>query len=149
MISSECARIRPKLGGIVPRMPLLNLSGLPVRPEAFGPLPSGVVPVAFDTIAAGPPGGPASMVAHLVTLGSPHDGADVATAGAALASTGVGDDLDRATALANQIQRIHDDAKAMDNLGLEHRLTDALDITRGALHDTRELSLPERGSRWC
>jgi hypothetical protein len=44
--------------GIVPRMPLLNLSGLPVRPEAFGPLPSGVVPVAFDTIAAGPPGGP-------------------------------------------------------------------------------------------
>lgn len=44
--------------GIVPRMPLLNLSGLPQRPEAFGALPSGVVPVAFDTVAAGPPGGP-------------------------------------------------------------------------------------------
>jgi len=43
--------------GIAPRMPLLNLSGLPERPEAFGALPSGIVPVAFDTIAAGPPGG--------------------------------------------------------------------------------------------
>lgn len=44
--------------GIAPRMPLLNLSGLPQRPEAFGALPSGVVPVAFETIAAGPPDGP-------------------------------------------------------------------------------------------
>jgi GNAT superfamily N-acetyltransferase len=44
--------------GVVPRMPLLNLSGLPERPEAFGKLPSGVVPVAFDTLVAGPPGGP-------------------------------------------------------------------------------------------
>ncbi len=44
--------------GIAPRMPLLNLSGLPVRPEAFGALPSGIVPVAFDAIAAGPPDGP-------------------------------------------------------------------------------------------
>jgi signal transduction histidine kinase len=44
------------------------------------------------------------------------------------------------TALANQLQRIHDDARAMDNLGLEQRLADALDITRSALHDTRELS---------
>lgn len=44
------------------------------------------------------------------------------------------------TALANQLQRIHDDARAMSNLGLGHRLGDALDITRGALHDTRELS---------
>ena len=43
--------------GMVPRMPLLNLSGLPERPEAFGTLPSGVVPLAFDEIAAGPPGG--------------------------------------------------------------------------------------------
>ena len=34
--------------GIVPRMPLLNLSGLPARPGAFGDLPSGVTPVAFD-----------------------------------------------------------------------------------------------------
>jgi GNAT superfamily N-acetyltransferase len=44
--------------GVVPRMPLLNLSGLPERPEAFGDLPSGVVPVAFDTLVAGAPGGP-------------------------------------------------------------------------------------------
>ncbi len=43
--------------GMVPRMPLLNLSGLPERPEAFGELPSGVVPLAFDEIVAGPPGG--------------------------------------------------------------------------------------------
>jgi GNAT superfamily N-acetyltransferase len=43
--------------GMVPRMPLLNLVGLPRRPEAFGELPSGVVPLAFDEIAAGPPGG--------------------------------------------------------------------------------------------
>lgn len=44
--------------GIAPRMPLLNLSGLPERPEAFGRLPSGIVPVAFEAIADGPPGGP-------------------------------------------------------------------------------------------
>lgn len=44
------------------------------------------------------------------------------------------------TALANQLQRIHDDARAMSNLGLGNRLGDALEITRGALHDTRELS---------
>lgn len=44
------------------------------------------------------------------------------------------------TALANQLQRIADDAAAMSNLGLGQRLGDALDITRGALHDTRELS---------
>jgi GNAT superfamily N-acetyltransferase len=43
--------------GMAPRMPLLNLSGLPERPDAFGDLPSGVVPVAFETLAAGPPGG--------------------------------------------------------------------------------------------
>lgn len=44
--------------GIAPRMPLFNLSGLPDRREAFGSLPSGIVPVAFDAVAAGPPGGP-------------------------------------------------------------------------------------------
>jgi Acetyltransferase (GNAT) family. len=43
--------------GIVPRMPLLSLTGLPRRPEAFGELPSGIVPLAFDEIAAGPPDG--------------------------------------------------------------------------------------------
>ena len=34
--------------GIVPRVPLLNLIGLPQRPDAFGSLPSGIVPVAFE-----------------------------------------------------------------------------------------------------
>jgi hypothetical protein len=43
--------------GIVPRMPLLSLVGLPRRPEAFGELPSGVVPLRFDELAAGPPDG--------------------------------------------------------------------------------------------
>lgn len=43
--------------GMVPRMPLLSLIGLPQRPEAFGELPSGVVPLPFDEIAAGPPEG--------------------------------------------------------------------------------------------
>ncbi len=43
--------------GIVPRMPFLNLIGLPDRPEAFGTLPSGVAAIPFDEIAAGP-GGP-------------------------------------------------------------------------------------------
>lgn len=42
---------------IVPRMPLLSLTGLPQRPEAFGELPSGVVPLPFDELAAGPPDG--------------------------------------------------------------------------------------------
>jgi GNAT superfamily N-acetyltransferase len=40
--------------GIAPRVPLLNLIGLPERPAAFGALPSGIVPVAFEAIAAGP-----------------------------------------------------------------------------------------------
>lgn len=44
------------------------------------------------------------------------------------------------TALANQLQRIHDDARAQENLGLKQRLADALEMTRGALRDTRELS---------
>jgi GNAT superfamily N-acetyltransferase len=41
---------------IVPRMPLLNLTGLPLRPEAFGPMPSGVSAIAFDEIDGGPAG---------------------------------------------------------------------------------------------
>jgi GNAT superfamily N-acetyltransferase len=40
--------------GVVPRMPLLNLIGLPGRPEAFGMLPSGITPVAFDDMAGSP-----------------------------------------------------------------------------------------------
>jgi GNAT superfamily N-acetyltransferase len=43
--------------GIVPRIPLLDASGLVERPEAFGSLPSGVTPVPFEAIAAGPPDG--------------------------------------------------------------------------------------------
>jgi GNAT superfamily N-acetyltransferase len=43
--------------GVVPRMPLMNLNGLPTRPEAFGSLPSGITPVPFEAIAAGSPGG--------------------------------------------------------------------------------------------
>lgn len=43
--------------GIVPRVPLLNLIGLPQRPSAFDPLPSGVRPVAFDELVGGPPAG--------------------------------------------------------------------------------------------
>ena len=39
--------------GIVPRLPLLNLIGLPTRPEAFEPFPSGVTPVAFESIVGG------------------------------------------------------------------------------------------------
>ena len=34
--------------GIVPRIPLLNLIGLPQRSDAFGALPSGIIPTAFD-----------------------------------------------------------------------------------------------------
>ena len=37
--------------GIVPRVPLLNLIGLPERPEAFGDLPSGIRPIPFERIA--------------------------------------------------------------------------------------------------
>ena len=37
--------------GMVPRVPLMNLVGLPDRPEAFGALPSGIRPVPFERIA--------------------------------------------------------------------------------------------------
>lgn len=43
--------------GIVPRAPLLNLIGHPMRADAFGALPSGIRPVPFDELAGGPPGG--------------------------------------------------------------------------------------------
>ena len=39
--------------GIVPRLPLLNLIGHPMRPDAFGPLPSGIRPVSFEERAGG------------------------------------------------------------------------------------------------
>lgn len=44
---------------IAPRMPLVSLTGLPQYPEAFGELPSGVVPLAFDELVDGPPSGQA------------------------------------------------------------------------------------------
>lgn len=47
--------------GIVPRMPLLNLSGLPARPAAFGELPSGINPVAFRDFEEHADGGPARL----------------------------------------------------------------------------------------
>ena len=37
--------------GIVPRIPLLNLIGLPEQPDAFGTLPSGIVPTPFADLA--------------------------------------------------------------------------------------------------
>jgi GNAT superfamily N-acetyltransferase len=37
--------------GMVPRVPLLNLIGLPERPEAFGMLPSGLSPIPFEILA--------------------------------------------------------------------------------------------------
>lgn len=40
--------------GIVPRVPLLNLIGLPQVPDAFGTLPSGIVPVPFSDLAGRP-----------------------------------------------------------------------------------------------
>lgn len=43
--------------GIVPRVPLLNLIGLPQRPAEFDALPSGIRPIAFEELAGGPPGG--------------------------------------------------------------------------------------------
>ena len=43
--------------GIAPRMPLFNLTGLPDRPDAFGALPSGIVPLAFDALGGGGRGG--------------------------------------------------------------------------------------------
>jgi GNAT superfamily N-acetyltransferase len=43
--------------GIGARMPILDLRGEIRRPEAFPVLPSGIVSIPFDQIAAGPPGG--------------------------------------------------------------------------------------------
>jgi GNAT superfamily N-acetyltransferase len=56
--------------GIVPRIPLLNLIGHPMRPEAFGTLPSGIRPVSFEELAGGPAGGDghAALTAEVETL---------------------------------------------------------------------------------
>jgi GNAT superfamily N-acetyltransferase len=42
--------------GMVPRMPLLNLIGLPTSVEPFGALPSGIRPVSFEEVVEGPSG---------------------------------------------------------------------------------------------
>ena len=43
--------------GIVPRLPLLSVSGYLTHPEVLPDLPRGMVAVPFETIATGPPGG--------------------------------------------------------------------------------------------
>jgi GNAT superfamily N-acetyltransferase len=62
--------------GIVPRMPLLSLTGRPTRPDALERLPAGVSAVPFDRIAAGPPDGPGHR-----ELVAAVDGLDVELAG--------------------------------------------------------------------
>jgi ribosomal protein S18 acetylase RimI-like enzyme len=52
--------------GIVPRVPLLNLIGLPQRPDAFGALPSGIVPTAFTALAGGANGDGHRRLAEVV-----------------------------------------------------------------------------------
>ena len=44
--------------GIVPRMPLMSMSGYVTNPAVLPDLPPGTVAVPFETIASGPPGGP-------------------------------------------------------------------------------------------
>jgi GNAT superfamily N-acetyltransferase len=54
--------------GIVPRVPLFNVSGLPTRPEAFGTLPAGVTPIAFDDLRARTPDGPSRLAGRIDAL---------------------------------------------------------------------------------
>ena len=55
--------------GIVPRVPLLRLVGLPERPDAFPDLPDGIAVVPFDEIDAGVDGlGSAALAAELAAL---------------------------------------------------------------------------------
>jgi GNAT superfamily N-acetyltransferase len=60
--------------GMVPRVPLLNLIGLPERNEAFGPMPSGVTAVPFERLAADDHGHLSATVDALdrATLGVSH-----------------------------------------------------------------------------
>lgn len=63
--------------GIVPKVPLLNLIGLPSRPEAFGALPSGIVAVPFERLAGDGHGGHDRLTGIVdsldrATLGVPH-----------------------------------------------------------------------------
>jgi GNAT superfamily N-acetyltransferase len=55
--------------GMVPRVPLLRLVGLPAEPGAFAPLPDGVEAVAFDEVTDDGGGlGPAALAAELAEL---------------------------------------------------------------------------------
>jgi GNAT superfamily N-acetyltransferase len=60
--------------GIVPRVPLLNLIGLPARPDAFGPLPTGIRATSFERVAADGHDGLVTIVDTLdrETLGVSH-----------------------------------------------------------------------------
>ncbi len=52
--------------GIVPRVPLLNLIGVPTDGDPFGALPSGVTPVAFDDMAGASGGDGHRALAEIV-----------------------------------------------------------------------------------
>jgi GNAT superfamily N-acetyltransferase len=55
--------------GMVPRVPLLRLVGLPTRPAAFDPLPTGVEAIAFDEVEDTPDGlGRSALTAELDAL---------------------------------------------------------------------------------
>jgi GNAT superfamily N-acetyltransferase len=53
--------------GMVPRMPLLRLVGLPERPDAFPPFPPGVEPIPFDEVGGGVDGLERSALAAELT----------------------------------------------------------------------------------
>ena len=65
--------------GMVPRMPLLGLVGVPERPEAFGDLPSGITVQSFDELAGGRPR-PADSSGHGELTGAVN-ALDTATVG--------------------------------------------------------------------
>jgi GNAT superfamily N-acetyltransferase len=55
--------------GMVPRIPLLRLVGLPTRPGAFEPLPTGIEAIAFDEVGDTPDGlGRSALAAELDAL---------------------------------------------------------------------------------
>lgn len=55
--------------GMVPRIPLLRLVGLPTRPGAFDPLPTGIEAIAFDEVGDTPDGlGRSALTAELDAL---------------------------------------------------------------------------------
>lgn len=54
--------------GIVPRLPLLNLIGHPIRPEAFGALPSGIRPISFEERVGGGGDGHAELASTVDAL---------------------------------------------------------------------------------